>query len=1091
MIRLRMLALIAAIITLATAAHSASFLDDFINNIKLDQTTAPRLGNDAPSRALTAGHSLGQTFTTGPEVTEIYQIMVQTPSWNEQWTPGTSLVMALYDSPEKRSKLAEFEMKYEWRSWEDMMVVFPMKTEAKPNTSYYFELTSRGGDGSIGPIIVAPSDYTGGRGYADGKPQDFDLQFQDYVRTTWDRDAAYSSEFALLNLDYPPLAKVKAAVQAKDWDRAAKEMVAHFESRTDLVPPADERRNRKTDPNFDPRDADLAANMSVLDADGNVISLGPNWNHLRWWPTRGGIGLTRTGIRKYLAYGYSQTGDEKYAKAWNDMLKAFLVDLPSPIKAGIISPDAKDLPPVLPGGIAGGSMWAGLSTGARMGHGFAYYAQFVDSPNFTWDVRAAFIFDLAEMANVLAAQKGGGNWATQMTDSLFEFGKTFPEFARSKEFFQMGYDGLLANMRETLAPDGPIGESAGYQGLVAGRYVQVPEDARRLGLSFPEDLRKRIEKAVEFAMYTATPDGHTPAFGDANPESTADTILERGATEFDRPDMLWVATGGREGTKPSRTSVEYPYSNYYVMRSDWSPDALFMVLKNGRYTAHGHNDSLGFVMYALGNPVFVDPGTYIYGTPEAVRHHLTSSHSSISVDGRSVQNGGGPNQFYAGKTIDYLNAVGPGYDGLPDSVRAVRRVAFMKPDYWVFSDMVVGEGVRQVDSHFHYADENAKLDPRTRVAVTTHPTGGNLAVIPARPDSISAEFLDGDVAGAREKLTPAYILKQSVKQSLPVRLDNVMYPFEGLSAGASVKTLKPVGNADAAVSGMEIAGRNTHDYVVFTGEACHKVTFANVDLGAAAQFAAIRKTPSGTVKSFSWVWGKGVVFGGKVLAVSEDPIPSLEVQYDGRVVRVTTDGSHPTLKIAKRGAVSASVNGGLEFSIAGRGDYFRPFDGGSDGSVLVDDEMPGFVIESPLVGGGAGGEDQVGLMYHWSHVSPGRPSKVSYTPVLRKPGVYEVLAFIPHTSLDAGATREAHYTVHFRPGGLHTPPNDAATRTDVSRAEAGVVELRVDQAAAAGKWVSLGMYGMDPDGAKLELQADAETRGPVMLADAVKFRPVR
>ncbi len=36
-----------------------------------------------------------------------------------------------------------------------------------------------------------------------------------------------------------------------------------------------------------------------------------------------------------------------------------------------------------------------------MAHGFAYYAWFVSSPNFTPDVRAAFIINLGEMADVL------------------------------------------------------------------------------------------------------------------------------------------------------------------------------------------------------------------------------------------------------------------------------------------------------------------------------------------------------------------------------------------------------------------------------------------------------------------------------------------------------------------------------------------------------------------------------------------------------------------------------------------------------------------------------------------------------------------
>lgn len=68
---------------------------------------------------------MGHTFTTGADVIEIYQIAVESPWWNDQWGEGTALVMTLYDGPEKTNKLSEFKMKYEWRSWEDMRIVFP------------------------------------------------------------------------------------------------------------------------------------------------------------------------------------------------------------------------------------------------------------------------------------------------------------------------------------------------------------------------------------------------------------------------------------------------------------------------------------------------------------------------------------------------------------------------------------------------------------------------------------------------------------------------------------------------------------------------------------------------------------------------------------------------------------------------------------------------------------------------------------------------------------------------------------------------------------------------------------------------------
>ncbi len=1090
---LRLLLPFALAASLAHPARAASFLDDYLHNIRIDQQTAPRSGSreDWKSRTLEAPHTFGQTFTTGPDVIEIYQIMAESPNSNEAWGKGTSLVMALYDGPEKTNKLAEFDMRYEWRSWEDMMMVFPMRVKAEPNHTYYFELRAEGGNGVIGPIMIAQQDYEGGTAYIDGRPQDFDFIFQDYVHTQWDRDKTYEEQFNKLNLDYPPLAKVKAAVQAKDWDTAAKELVAHFESRPDLVDPNRKKPGSSPRPDFRLADIEPVLDMTIKDADGNPVSLGPNWNHLRWWPTRGGIGLTRSGIRKDFAAGYTNTGDERWAKGWNDMLKAVFIDLPSPLKSGALPPDIKETPPVLPGGIAGGSMWAGLSIGARMGHGFAYYAQFVDSPNFTWDVRAAFIMNLVDMAEVLAVEKGGGNWATQMTDSLFDFGRTYPEFRRSKEFFQIGYDGLIQNMRDTLSPDGPIGESSGYQGLVHGRYVKVPQDARNLGLPFPEDVYKQIELALQFHMYTSTPDGHMPSFGDGNPDISSRDLLEEGAKEFKRDDMLWVATNGKQGTKPAHTSFEFPYSKYYVMRSDWSPNARYLCLKNGGYTAHGHRDSLGFVLWAGGNQLLMDPGVYIYGTPEAIRMGGTASHCSITVDGQNLQNGGGPNRFFIGDSADLLYAEGPSYDGLPDSIRPVRRIAFLKPDYWVFSDVVRGQGEHQVESHFHYASKDAGLAGGT--AVTTYEKGANLAIIPAEPKRVSSELVDGDVAGQRERLTPAYILKQSARARLPFRMDNVLYPFSGTTPAARVTALPVTEGAGPEASAVAVTTAKGTDYVAFTAAPGRKLACGK-QIRSAAQMAVVRADKRGAVRSFSWMWGTGLVSNGRLLAVSKQLVPGLDVSYRGDAVYIRARNADPSLRVAKLNAKRYYVDTKGPYPIKAKNALFAPCQGQARDCVLVDDETPGFAIEKDIVGGNAGGEDQVGFTYHMCHVSPGRQSLMSWTPVLPKPGVYEVSVFVPHTSNGAGATKEAHYAVHCEPGSLVEPAGAGGTVTSVDSTKAadGQVDYRMDQQKAAGRWVSLGRYrSTAKQGLKLSLQADGAVRGPLALADAARFTFVK
>lgn len=912
------LLILAGLMVAAGLPARASFLDTYLNNLKLDQSSFPR-ASDRDGVELTAERRLGQTFTTGPSVRKISRIAIQSPHYNPDWGEGVSLVLTLYDSPARERMLAAFEMKYEWRSWEDMTIVFPLDAEAEPGRSYYYELTTKGGNGKVGKIMMAAADYPSGCAYVDGQRQDFDFAFQTYVHTDWDRDTAYREAFAMFDLDHPGLEEVKAAVQQKKWEDAAKALVAHFENRPAFREMAQQARQLRIP---DMTLAELAADMKVRDPDGNIISLGPNWNHLRWWPKRGGVGLTREGIRKYLAAGYLATGDRKYAVAWNEMLKAFFTELPSPLKSGIVSRDARDIPPIFPGGLAGGTLWSGLAIGARLAHEFYYYTVFADAPEFPWDVRAAFIFNLGDMADVLAIQKGGGNWATQMLDHLFYFSTEFPEFARSKEYGRLAFEGLQANMRETLQPDGPIGESAGYQMMVHGQYLDIMERTRRLGLEIPQELVSRVEAALAFHLYTIQPDGFRPAFGDALADD-ARPLLRRGAETFDRKDMLWVATNGAQGSMPERLSVQFPHSGYYVMRSDWGPDARYLILRNGRYSAHGHFDALNFILFAYGNLLISDPGIYIYGTPEAVRLISTRSHSTISVNGADLENAGGPTTFLTGNVADYLCAEGPAYQNLERNIRPVRRIAFLRPDYWVISDIVRGSGEHQVDSRFHFADTQATLDPRTQIAVTTRAAGGNLALIPAGGAETVSVLEEGDTAFVHEKLEPALILRRSVTGTLPVRMDTVAYPFRGASPDASAAPLTPAGKASVETCGVRIITAAGADVVVFSDHPEREVSFSDAPVRLKGGFACVRRDPSGNLRGFAWAQGSRLEDGG-LLAEASQTVRWLDVSYDEDTVRLSCEGGNQSLRVAAMGRKKAVVNGRPPRSLSDGEEFFRP-----------------------------------------------------------------------------------------------------------------------------------------------------------------------
>lgn len=779
-----------------SSAQAGPVLDEILNCLHLDQQTSPRDENRFCT--VEPGIPIGQTFVVGEEVEEIFRIALWQAFWHDTWQPDEALVLTLWDSPEKRTAYGRCAIPYARRMWEGGIPLFTLEARVLPSRSYYFELTveveplrpavtpeewllsgrrppAAGGDGRLHGIGTAREDYPQGQAYVGGQPQDFDLWFEVHVRRSLDREALLREALERFNLDYPPLAPVRQAVQEGSWDRALDELIRHFESREDLFPP--DRRHPHLDPTFDTREADLACEQKIRLEDGTLVSLEPHWNHFALWPERGGVGLTRSGLRKALSAAYFRTGHEKYAKAFNDLLMQVFIHCPSPLRAGVFKAE-ETIPAALPPGLAGGSMWSGLSLGARMGHGFYYYAPFVHSPFFFRDVRAAFIINLGEMAEVLERMQGSGNWEAQMAEALFDFGLTYPEFQGAPRWVQQGFDTLVANALSTVYPDGVLQEpSMGYHSLVMNRYSHVMERSGTLALKVPDEMAHLTEKMFEFVMYSTLPDGTLPAWGDANSPLRPE-LLERGARLFGRKDFLFVGTQGRQGTPPAKVSAAFPQGGYYYMRSGWTPEAHYLGLHCGPYGSHGHRDTLGVVVAAFGQTLLIDPGVSTYGTPESRKLSSTLSHNTVTVAGRDA-NPGRAEAWVSTPGFDFFAGHNEGYQGLPQ-VRHYRRIWFLKPragfsGLWLVLDDVRGEGSQEVQLRYRFAPLPLEQDPAAREVWTSTPAGNLLVGILEK----QARLEVGQDIAVWEKLTSVPVATFAQEGPLPLAFTSWLVPFRG------------------------------------------------------------------------------------------------------------------------------------------------------------------------------------------------------------------------------------------------------------------------------------------------------------------------
>ncbi|MCS6949098.1 MAG: heparinase II/III family protein [bacterium] len=819
----RLLILLPCVIGYASAAQMP-VLERLLNGAKMGAHTTQRDENRFAT--VQPGQPVGQTFVVSERCVEVFRIAIWQAFWHETWQPDEMLVLTLWDSPQKRFSYGRCAIPYARRMWEGAVPMFTLEAKVQPGRSYYFELTVEteplrpavvprewtlggerpgfaGGDRVLAGIGIASDDYPDGAAYVGGAAQGYDLWFEIHEIHQVERDQLYAEAFRPFNLDYPPLQPVREAVERKDWEEAVRRLVAHFESREDLIPP--ELREPRYDPEFDTREADLAAEAKVLLPDGTTVDLGPHWSHYILWPERGGVGLTRAGLRRPLAAGYARTGNEKYARAFSQMLYHLFQQCPSPLKAGVWKPDQK-IPGALPPGLAGGSMWSALSIGARLGHGLTYYGRFVRSPHFPLEIRAAFLFNLAEMAEVLERMEAGGNWETQMADTLVELGQVYPEFRGAKRWLEQGVQRLIENALATVHPDGVLGEpTMGYHLLVMGRYRNLVAQSQQLNIQLPPEMVSLTEKMHEYVMYSTLPDGTLPVWGDGNPPMRPD-MLAQAADLFRREDFRYVGTGGRQGTPPAKTSAGFPHGGFFYLRSFWGPDAHYMGIRCGPHGSHGHWDQLSLIVASYGNLLLIDPGVHIYGTPEAQELMHTRSHNTVTVDERRTLSGGILRAWATGSRLDYFAGHTEGFEGLTH-VKHHRRVWLLKPEgdfggFWLVRDDVTGTGEHEAQLWFRFAKVEVQADEERR-AVWTRTEGGNLLVLPVDQGDLNLALTRGiAVPPGVHRLTEVPVARFSRRGSLPLAFTSLLIPYRG-SAPPAVKAFSlpvtPAGSGADAV----------------------------------------------------------------------------------------------------------------------------------------------------------------------------------------------------------------------------------------------------------------------------------------------------
>ncbi len=342
-----------------------------------------------------------------------------------------------------------------------------------------------------------------------------------------------------------------------------------------------------------------------------------------------------------------------------------------------------------------------------------------------------------------------GNHQLHGLAGLYEMSLMYPEFAVMRYWNEEALRVIMLHITREIKPDGFQFERAShYFKLDILNYLRVYQISKNNQKALPPLYVERFHKMFDAIVALAKPNLRLPVLQDAQDvyteqsANTTDTnqstesndaaeladpdeadFMSMGAAVFNQPvykffgkqqfpaDFYWFfdanildAYAQMPTQEPQIGSVALDSSAYYVMRSGWDKDALYLIVDGGlaKYKPdHTHGGVLGVIAHAYGEEIlpnyrvrYSDPS---YRTMKnslvknvALVDHVLQGQMWISNHARTgfgiwrhlprptVQ------EWLTGHNFDYFSASHNAYDTL--GVRYHREIIFFKPLGWLVVD---------------------------------------------------------------------------------------------------------------------------------------------------------------------------------------------------------------------------------------------------------------------------------------------------------------------------------------------------------------------------------------------------------------------
>ncbi len=514
--------------------------------------------------------------------------------------------------------------------------------------------------------------------------------------------------FELLNLDYKGLEKVKKYVKSGNTNKAAKELLKYYQTRTSVVNPDLDLQNVKIN-KTEQQWADDGLEHVFFAHKGYQPSYfygdDIDWtfwpikdNELRWQ-------LHRTKWWQPMGKAYFLTKDEKYAKEWvfqyMDWIKKNpLEDFKNRQQVGA---DVERLP-------NSAFAWRPLEVSHRIQDQIAQFMLFIGSKYFTPEFLTHFLVNYDKHVNhILQNYSKQGNHLLFEAQRVLYAGTCFPEFKDAKAWRKSGIDILNREIGTQVFDDGGQFElDLGYHLAVINIFSKALRIAQMNHFEgeFPSSYSDIIHSMIVVVMNTYFPDYTNPMFSDAklgSKQTLVRNYKEWSALYPKDEQIKYFASQGKKGKVPNDLSRAFKESGFYVFRNGWSENSIQMTLKAGP-AAFWHNqpDNGTFELYVKGRNFFPDSGSYVYGGDEEVLKERewfrqTRVHNTLTLDRANIDSNSKCIYWNTSDDLDVLKYENASYENLSH----LRTVYFIDKSFFVILDEVKGDATGKVGIHYN------------------------------------------------------------------------------------------------------------------------------------------------------------------------------------------------------------------------------------------------------------------------------------------------------------------------------------------------------------------------------------------------------